>query len=386
MRFSQGRRALRLALGLAGALALPAVARADMLDSLNPMNWFSGDKYKTEIVPETPADDLYNQGLARLKVRDYAAASKSFETLQKQYPYSQWQRKALLMATFSQYQAGNYDDAIGSAKRYLGLYPNAPDVDYATYLEAMSYYNQIPRRQPRSGAGGQGVGSILRNHPEIPQIRICRGFAVQASGYARPARRQGDDDRALLSQSAQLHRGRRPLPRSAGEISDDPPCRGGADAAGPKPISRSASRRKRRRRRRSLATIIPTSSGTRTPIRSCRRMVSSPTKTRAPGFPRPRTRWALASALKGNGAKQASVRPLAEHDRSNFESSRFYVLRFRTLELHCPDGGAGARIGDSLRAGRRVDFRRRRRQKSRWLARRDTSAGCWLTSPSATSS
>ena len=52
MRFSQGRRALRLALGLAGALALPAVARADMLDLLNPMNWFSGDKYKTEIVPD----------------------------------------------------------------------------------------------------------------------------------------------------------------------------------------------------------------------------------------------------------------------------------------------------------------------------------------------
>ena len=191
MRFSQGRRALRLALGLAGALALPAVARADMLDSLNPMNWFSGDKYKTEIVPETPADDLYNQGLARLKVRDYAAASKSFDTLQKQYPYSQWQRKALLMSTFSQYQAGNYDDAIGSAKRYLGLYPNAPDVDYATYLEAMSYYNQIRTSAAiRSGRPRRRIYSpkSSRNSPN-PNMSRIRATSSRSRVTSSPARR-----------------------------------------------------------------------------------------------------------------------------------------------------------------------------------------------------
>ncbi len=178
MRFSQGRRALRLALGLAGALALPAAAaRADMLDSLNPMNWFSGDKYKTEIVPETPADDLYNQGLARLKARDYAAASKSFESLEKQYPYSQWQRKGLLMTTFSQYQAGSYDDSIGSAKRYIGLYPNAPDVDYATYLEAMSYYNQIPdvsRDQERAAKAADLFQEVITKFPKSEYVEDSR--------------------------------------------------------------------------------------------------------------------------------------------------------------------------------------------------------------------
>jgi outer membrane protein assembly factor BamD len=196
-RFFRGR-AVRLALGLAGALALPAAARADMLDSLNPMNWFSGDKYKTEIIKDTPADDLYNQGLARLKARDYPAASKSFEALEKQYPYSQWQRKGLLMTTFSQYQAGSYDEAIGSARRYIGLYPNAPDVDYATYLEAMSYYNQIPdvSRDQERAAKASALFS------EIPELRICPGLPLQASGHARPARRQGDGGRAVLSQPA----------------------------------------------------------------------------------------------------------------------------------------------------------------------------------------
>src|SRR5271165_434243 len=167
--FFPARRALRLALGLAGALALPAAASADMLDSLNPMNWFSGEKYKPEVLKDTPADELYNQGLARLKARDYAAASKTFGSLDKQYPYSQWQRKCLLMTTFAQYQAGSYDDAIGSAKRYTGLYPNAPDVDYAYYLEAMSYYNQIPdisRDQERAARAADLFQQIIDKFPK----------------------------------------------------------------------------------------------------------------------------------------------------------------------------------------------------------------------------
>ncbi len=168
-RFPPARRALRLALGLAGALALPASASADMLDSLNPMNWFSGDKYKAEILKDTPADDLYNQGLARLKAKDYDAAAKSFANLDKQYPYSQWQRRGLLMATFAQYQSGNYDEAIGSAKRYISFYPNAEDVDYAYYLEAMSYYNQIPdvsRDQERAAKAAEIFSLIVEKYPK----------------------------------------------------------------------------------------------------------------------------------------------------------------------------------------------------------------------------
>ncbi len=171
------RRALRLAVGLVGALALPAAASADMFDSLNPMNWFSGEKYKTEVLKDTPADELYDQGLARLKARDYTAAAKSFADLDKQHPYSQWQRKGLLMTTFAQYQSGSYDDAAGSAKRYIGLYPNAPDVDYAYYLEAMSYYNQIPdvsRDQERAARAAALFQQIIDKYPKSEYAEDAR--------------------------------------------------------------------------------------------------------------------------------------------------------------------------------------------------------------------
>jgi outer membrane protein assembly factor BamD len=138
------------------AMSLPASADS-WLDSINPMNLFKGEKYEPKVVPDVPAEDLYNQGLARLQNKDYDTAAKKFAEIDKQFPYSQSQRKALLMTTFSQYQNGNYDDAIASAKRYVALFPSSPDVPYACYLEGMSNYNQIPDISRDQGRAARAV-------------------------------------------------------------------------------------------------------------------------------------------------------------------------------------------------------------------------------------
>ncbi len=131
----------------AAALTLPAAACSssfDSLNSLNPMHLFSGEKYETKVVPDTAPEMLYDEGLAYLKGHDYDKATKKFQELEKEYSFSQWERKALLMTAFSQYQGGSFDDAIGTSQRYIGHYASAPDLDYMYYIEAMSYYNQIP--------------------------------------------------------------------------------------------------------------------------------------------------------------------------------------------------------------------------------------------------
>jgi outer membrane protein assembly factor BamD len=130
---------------LACTLLAAAPARADIMDSITSgFGLFSGEKYKTEIVPDIPAEDIYNQGLARMEAHDYENAAKRFGELEKQYPFSQWARKGLLMQTFAQYQKPAYDDAVASAQRYIGLYPTSPDTPYMYYLAGMSYYNQVP--------------------------------------------------------------------------------------------------------------------------------------------------------------------------------------------------------------------------------------------------
>jgi outer membrane protein assembly factor BamD len=140
-------------------------------------NLFGGEKYEPKVIADVPADDIYNQGLSRLQKKDYDGAGKKFADLEKQYPYSQWQRKGLLMTTFSQYQAGAYDDAIGNAQRYINLYPTSPDTPYAYYLAGMSYYNQVPdvtRDQERSAKAAVLFQQLIDKYPKSEYAEDAR--------------------------------------------------------------------------------------------------------------------------------------------------------------------------------------------------------------------
>ncbi|WP_164093772.1 outer membrane protein assembly factor BamD, partial [Stenotrophomonas maltophilia] len=81
---------------------------------------------------------------AKMEDSDYEGAAKKFGDLDKQYTYSDWSRKALLMTAFANYEGQKYDDAINASKRYLQRHPASKDAAYAQYLMAMSQYKQIP--------------------------------------------------------------------------------------------------------------------------------------------------------------------------------------------------------------------------------------------------
>lgn len=170
--------AIARALPLAGALvmALPAAsARADFMDQVTSgFGLFdTREKYKTEIVTEVPAEDLYNLGLAKLKSREYDAAAKSFSDIDKQYPGSQWARKALLMSTYTNYQKNAYDDAVQFAQRYIALYPNTSDTPYVYYLAGMSYNNQVldvMRDQSAAEKGLQIFSALIEKFPKSEYV------------------------------------------------------------------------------------------------------------------------------------------------------------------------------------------------------------------------
>ncbi|MHA6643085.1 outer membrane protein assembly factor BamD [Mesorhizobium sp. A623] len=97
----------------------------------------------TYVEQTEPADVLYNQGLANLNAGRLEEASKKFDAVDRQHPYSEFARKSMVMGAFADYRQGNYDEAIGSAKRYLTLYPSTPDAAYAQYIIGLSYFRQI---------------------------------------------------------------------------------------------------------------------------------------------------------------------------------------------------------------------------------------------------
>ena len=122
-----------------------------------------------DYVPENPADMLYNEGLFLLNTKqDYKEAAKKFDEVDRENPYSEWARKALLMSAYAYYQAEQYDECVNSAKRYVTLHPGSPDAAYAQYLIGSSYYDQIldvSRDQARADRAIDALQEVVRKYP-----------------------------------------------------------------------------------------------------------------------------------------------------------------------------------------------------------------------------
>ncbi|CDO47153.1 hypothetical protein AT246_05260 [Bartonella henselae] len=91
-----------------------------------------------------PPDVLYNQALASLESGRLVDASKKFLIIEKQYAYTDWGRKSLVMGAFTNYRLEKYDDSISMAQRYITLYPEADDSAYAYYIIGLSSFRRIP--------------------------------------------------------------------------------------------------------------------------------------------------------------------------------------------------------------------------------------------------
>jgi outer membrane protein assembly factor BamD len=124
---------------------------------------------KEDVIPDDPADKLYNEGLFLLNnKKDYKAAAKRFEEVDRQHPYSEWARKALIMSAYAHYEGTSYDDSVSAAKRYVTLHPGSADAAYAQYLIGSSYFDQIPditRDQQRTERAMQALDEVVRKYP-----------------------------------------------------------------------------------------------------------------------------------------------------------------------------------------------------------------------------
>ena len=92
---------------------------------------------------ERPADQLYDEALSLVLDGNAEKAAPQFEEVERQHPYSDLAVRAQIMAAWSFYQDNNYPRAIASLDRFIELNPADDMVEYAYYLKALSYYEQI---------------------------------------------------------------------------------------------------------------------------------------------------------------------------------------------------------------------------------------------------
>lgn len=123
---------------------------------------------------EKPVEELYNGAQAALSAKNYDEATRLFEEVERQHPYSQWATKAQLMAAYSAYQGDNYDDAILALDRFIELHPGSEDIDYAYYLKALAYYEQISDVQRDQGLTQQALESFNTLVQRFPESKYSR--------------------------------------------------------------------------------------------------------------------------------------------------------------------------------------------------------------------
>ena len=124
---------------------------------------------KDETPPDEAADRLYNEGLYLLNIKKRPTeAAKKFEEVDRQHPYSEWARKALLMSSYAYYQASDYENCVAGAQRYITLHPGSSDAAYAQYLIGASYFDEIPditRDQARTEKALASLQEVVRKYP-----------------------------------------------------------------------------------------------------------------------------------------------------------------------------------------------------------------------------
>jgi len=113
------------------------------------LNSCSNNKQKIpeDIIQNNNIEDgmikAYNEGVEALKKGDATYASKKFNEAELLFPQSEWAPKASLMSAYAYWSQQYYSSSINELERFLKLYSNNQNLDYAYYLLGMCYYDSI---------------------------------------------------------------------------------------------------------------------------------------------------------------------------------------------------------------------------------------------------
>lgn len=126
---------------------------------------------------ERPAEVIYNEAYDEVERRRYREAQQLFDEVERQHPYSEWARRAIMMAAYAAYESGDYDGAIQTSERYIALYPSGQTTAYAYYLVGISYYEQIldvGRDQRITQQALAALEQVVRRYPNSEYARDAR--------------------------------------------------------------------------------------------------------------------------------------------------------------------------------------------------------------------
>ena len=132
----------------------------------------SSETKKVSIIEEDDLElqmiDAYKDGYEELKKGDVIYAAEKFNEAELLYPQSEWASKSVLLAAYAFYSQNYYERSIDELERFIRKYPNHKNMDYAYFLLAMCYYENIVDEKKDLGPlllSKQKFEYILKNYP-----------------------------------------------------------------------------------------------------------------------------------------------------------------------------------------------------------------------------
>ena len=144
-----------------------------------------GDAVATAVEGDGTSDgaaaQLYEEARTALDSRQRRKAIELFRSLEDSYPHLDAGKQAQLGVAYAHFLLREYKESIEELDRFITFHPAHKDIDYAYYLKAVNYYEQIPDhgRDSRSGELAlEAFQTFLRRFPDSK-------YAADASFKAR---------------------------------------------------------------------------------------------------------------------------------------------------------------------------------------------------------
>ena len=107
--------------------------------SVGACGWLPKDNDETQ---GWSAQKLYGEAKDAMASRAWDKAIKYLEKLEARYPYGRFAQQAQLDVAYAYWKQGERASALAAADRFIKLYPNHDNVDYAYYLKGLVNFNE----------------------------------------------------------------------------------------------------------------------------------------------------------------------------------------------------------------------------------------------------
>jgi outer membrane protein assembly factor BamD len=111
---------------------------------------------------------LYEEAYINFQNNDYQSAVELFQLVEKDYSYTEWASKALLMRAFIYYDTSDYIQSLENLKKFKTRYSGNKNIPYADYLIGLCLYEQInfiSMSQENTQLAKRQFTKIISNYP-----------------------------------------------------------------------------------------------------------------------------------------------------------------------------------------------------------------------------